>query len=294
MDVNLLYKKIQYQINQRIITRRIKTVKVNRPKTGINTTTNRKPLIIVSLTTYGKRLNTVYLCIKSILQQTLKPDKIILYLGTDVSTDMIPDSLWNLCKYGLEIITNCENLSSHKKYFFSMQKYPDDIIITVDDDLVYDKNLVKRLYQTYRRHPYSVICSRARIIKRDLNGALLPYDKWPLYTKRKATELFNLLPIGAGGVLYPPHILSKEAFNSDAVKKYCLNADDLWLRYMYAQKKVSVVCHLPFITMLAEIPESQNNALYKKNLEENKNDYYLKILEKFIKWPIDNGKDDSL
>lgn len=40
--------------------------------------------VIVSLTTYGKRLYDVYLAIESIMQQSMKPNRIVLWLGDEL------------------------------------------------------------------------------------------------------------------------------------------------------------------------------------------------------------------
>ena len=31
----------------------------------------------------------------------------------------------------------CEDLKAHKKYYYAFKEYPDDIVITVDDDVIY-------------------------------------------------------------------------------------------------------------------------------------------------------------
>ena len=43
--------------------------------------------IIVSLTTFGKRINNVHLTIESIFRQTIRPEKIILWLAESEFTE---------------------------------------------------------------------------------------------------------------------------------------------------------------------------------------------------------------
>ena len=43
----------------------------------------RSQKVIVSLTSYPKRINTVWITIETLLRQSFKPDKIILWLATD-------------------------------------------------------------------------------------------------------------------------------------------------------------------------------------------------------------------
>ena len=40
---------------------------------------------------------------------------------------------------GLEIIFVSDELACHNKYYYAFQQYSDDVIITVDDDVIYDK-----------------------------------------------------------------------------------------------------------------------------------------------------------
>ena len=71
--------------------------------------------IIISLTSYGKRIYDVYLTIESLMRQTIKPNKIILWLAEDeFSLDNIPQTLKNIQKRGLTI-EFCEDIRSYKK-----------------------------------------------------------------------------------------------------------------------------------------------------------------------------------
>lgn len=56
-------------------------------------TSNRTEKIIISLTSYPKRFHAVYYAIRSIMLQSVKPDKIVLYLDSNVSEDMLPKRL---------------------------------------------------------------------------------------------------------------------------------------------------------------------------------------------------------
>jgi len=49
--------------------------------------------IIVSLTTYGKRLQQVYLTIESLMQQSMKPNKIVLWLDYSFQDKRLPQLL---------------------------------------------------------------------------------------------------------------------------------------------------------------------------------------------------------
>jgi hypothetical protein len=259
-----------------------------KPKGGLYKGKDRKEKIIVSLTTFSKRISTVHICIKTLLNQSVKPDKIILYLGEDVADNEIGEELKKLCSYGLEISTGNIDIKPHKKYYFAMQQYPDDIIITVDDDIAYERDLIKKLLKGHELYPNAVICRRARIIRRNSDGCLLPYREWDLCKDVKMRERYDLLPTGCGGVLYPPHCLDEQVFNISEIKSLCLNMDDLWLRFMAVKKGTPVVLVDPFVRFMCELPTTQNCALFKTNLNgEQKNDECLKNLSNYLKYEID-------
>lgn len=257
---------------------------IGKAKERLNGDGHRK--IIVSLTSYGERLKTVNICIKSLLDQTLRPDEIRLYLGTDVTDEMIPDQLEKLQLYGVKIIRNCEDIKPHKKYFFAMQDSPDDIIITVDDDMMYDDILVEYLYKAHEEFPECIICTKARKILRKPDGTLEEYLKWPELDLCKEPT-YQGLPTGVGGVLYPPGSLSRRGFDLNLIKKLCLEADDIWLRMM------GVLAHTPVVLIHSRelnpypIKEAQKITLNASNRYGGKNDIYLKNVEKFFDQRID-------
>lgn len=96
----------------------------------------------ISLTSYGARLNAVHMAIRSLLMQSVRPSKVLLYLDESIQKDTLSDDLVDLEQYGLEIRMGYEDLGPHKKYLFAFQEFPDSLIITADDDLIYPADMV--------------------------------------------------------------------------------------------------------------------------------------------------------
>ena len=89
---------------------------------GLNTTEERETKIIVSLTSFPLRFNKIHICLKSLLRQKVKPDKIIVYLGSDSSRDQFTKEMLALEQYGVEYHIDSErNLKAQKKYFYALQ-----------------------------------------------------------------------------------------------------------------------------------------------------------------------------
>ena len=187
--------------------------------------------VIVSLTSYSKRIYEVYLAIESIMQGTIKPNRIILCLGEDeFKGKQLPVFLQKQMKRGLEILY-CKDIRSYKKIIPVLKKNPESIIVTIDDDAIYEPDLLENLLISYRENPECVSACRTELIKTDKYGKPLGYMQWGMKESVKYPSYYNFLT-GVGGVLYPPHCLHKEATNEEVFLKICPRADDVWLHAM--------------------------------------------------------------
>lgn len=238
--------------------------------------------IIVSLTSYSPRLKNLHLVIRSLLHQTLAPKQILLYLGTDTRESDIPATLMKLQKYNFRIKTGYEDLKPHKKYFYAMQEYPNDIIITVDDDLLYDSKLIEDLYKSYQRYPQCISARRVHKMTKKDNNKIESYNNWQWECTEITTPSYQLITTGCGGVLYPPKLLPQETFDKTAIQKYCLNTDDIWLKFMELKNNVKVVFTNSAVIHPLTIRKSQNTALMNINTQhETWNDINIQQMQNF-------------
>ena len=97
------------------------------------------PHVVVTLTSYGRRVGTTVIhVLKSLLLQSRRPDRIILWLDNiNFSHEKLPARLARFCsKYGIEI-RFCEDIRSYKKLVPALQLCPNDILVTVDDGEIF-------------------------------------------------------------------------------------------------------------------------------------------------------------
>ena len=235
--------------------------------------------IIVSLTSFPPRLPKLHLVIECLLRQTVKPDAIILYLtaGQVEAIEKLPKKLQELQKRGLQIKLCPDKIRSHTKYFYAMKENPNDIIITVDDDLFYRTDLIERHLKAHKQHPTAIIANWVK----EILPTTTKYAEWPDGTTPKLSNRFLLL--GVSSVLYPPHSLHEELFNKEAIIEQCLTADDVWLSCMALLKGTPIYFtnyeyhHLPVLI-------KNNETLLSVNRERNQicvdnlNRYYLEKL----------------
>lgn len=255
--------------------------KLNLENMRITRTTERSN-IIISLTSYTKRFDTLDLCIKSLLVQTVKPDKVVLYLARKDSEN-IPSKILKLKQYGLDIKIVSEDYRPHKKYMYAMEEFKDSLVITVDDDAIYSNRLVEALLDTHKKYPKAIVTGRARDIR--LNStSFSPYNEWNLSKKREEPSML-MLATGVGGVLYPPKLLDMELLtNKEYIKKY-IDVDDLWLKNIEILSEIpTVLCGLDVDKNRYDIPSAQQEGLFAKNTGiENNNDKKWDKLNKEFK-----------
>ncbi len=245
---------------------------------GLNREENRSEKVIVSLTSFPKRFPTLHICLKSLLLQDLKPDRIIVWFGEDVEESMLTPEMQELVQYGIEYRFMKGNLKPHKKYFYAMQEFPEDVVITVDDDVIYPQDLVSSLMKAHAVYPKAVCARRMHRMKKDAAGKLLPYTRWMQDCRSGKKPSMNLFATGVGGVLYPAHSVHPDAFNEEQILTLCLGADDVWLKYMEMRSGTPVVWAPCLVTEPPVIPQAQEVALNQSNVAAGGNDQYIQTM----------------
>ena len=272
--INDLTEKISLYLVRRAYKKR---VKIHNNELNLRSFTSKD--LTISITSFPDRINQIELCIQSIINQTVKPTRLILWLAQDQFKNIeIPHNLRKLEDYGLEIIF-CEDYRSHKKYYESLSRWPEDILITLDDDVIYPEDTIEKLLETHAKHPKDVVCFRAHEIKFN-NGLPLPYSKWNFTSPGIKGPSKSLFPIGVGGVLYPPNSLDKRVLEKDIFMNDCFHADDLWLKVMSLLKGTSVIKVVKYNKSFFTIPETQRMNLNYENVVEGRNDSQLEQLFK--------------
>lgn len=225
----------------------------------------RTPKIIISLTTFPARINMVYKTISTLLEQTEKPDEVVLWLADEQFPNReLPSNLTRLQEYGLTIKW-CNDIKSYKKLIPSLREYSDDIIITVDDDYYYDKNLVKSLLEEHKKYPKCIIGGRAMILKPDKNWQFKLKRRSYVYDGSYLPSYLNPF-IGFAGVLYPPNSLHKDVLDESKFMKIIPTNDDAWFWINAVKNKTKFIpCKNSYKLKFYQIENSQEVGLYQVN-----------------------------
>lgn len=190
-----------------------------------------KEKVIVSMTSFPAAIPYAVKAVKSILQGSVLPDKVVLYLTfAQFGEEGLPRELTELAQAEerFEIRNYPVDIRSYRKLIPALRDFPEDIIVTVDDDVHYHRHTLRDLLRMHSKFPEAVLAHRAKRI-----SVALPYRKWKklrwyhFLFKRIYADPFTI-QTGVGGVLYPPHALRSDMTEGEDFRRIAPTADDFW------------------------------------------------------------------
>lgn len=237
---------------------------------------------IISLTSIPSRLNILHLTVRSLLDQDMKADKILLWLHHDLK-NALPASLTKLESDRFQIMY-CHATDSHRKLVETLKNHRDELIVTCDDDMMYPSNWLSHLIHEHELHPRAIIGNECRVIRYSDN-TLLPYQKWP--SAEPGSNLRGTLAIGYSGIVYPPRCLDENACDRDLFLKFCPRADDLWFKAMALLAGTETRRAKKPNKKPTPIAFSQKISLKKNNVKEDGNRQQWQAISDYFNISID-------
>ncbi len=194
--------------------------------------TNRLEKVIVSLASYPPKYDVLPYALKTLANQTVKPDKIILNLYKHENTAKDKQKIIKILKdNNLEGVITVnwieERIRSYAKLIPTLKAYPDDIIITADDDWEYSPNFVKDLLEKHKQFPDCIIancCKRFGNMCPVLNNKYLQYP--PINTPIDLAYIFS-----GFGMLCKKSFFTEKIFNAELFMKEFSTTDDIWYTF---------------------------------------------------------------
>lgn len=186
--------------------------------------------------------------VMSLLEGSVLPDKIVLYLMFSQFGDAgIPDSLKAIQRSNkiFEIRNYDRNIRSYTKLIPALVDFPEAVIVTVDDDIHYHPDMLRDLLSVHEKVPDAVIAHRVRRILKDKPYKTWPKYRWYNFLFKRIHANYNTLLTGVGGVLYPPHCLDEEMLDPDLFMSIAPTTDDIWF-WAAATRKGTPVVPVPF------------------------------------------------
>jgi len=263
------YRFLNLIDNKTILKERIVSNPINQEQ--------RNEKVTISLTSYPERISFVYLAIKSLMNQTYKPDEIILWLAEEQFVNRkIPVQLTELVHQGLQICW-MHDIFGHKKYFYPIiNQSENEVVITYDDDIIYSNKSIERLMKTHKKHPNCLVCERGQSY-----DATIPYNpgKWPTISDIGVeVSSYSINPSPGGGCLIPYRAFDSEVCNEEVIRKLAYKNDDLWYMFMCANNGTRIIKTRKFHRTFSTINGTQHEQMATNNITNNYNSYAMEKL----------------
>lgn len=126
-----------------------------------------KEEVVITMTSWKKRINDVSKTIYSLLRNTYKPRSIELNLAEEefpLKEKELPENLLLLNNEGLVNINWCyRNIKTFKKVLPTVLKYYDEkdlLIMSADDDVEYQPDIIEKFVELHKKNPDAFIAFR--------------------------------------------------------------------------------------------------------------------------------------
>jgi len=206
--------------------------------------------IYISLTSIKGNQASLYQTLDSISNQSIKPDKCFLYLSEESylldqgfqNRQVSPELHSLLSNNSIFELKWVKNTGPYRKLLplLKDKKDEDCVIIAIDDDTVYDRDMIEIYINNYKKYN-CVIAARAHTMKFDTIENIAYEDRSQL----NRLNLYNF-HTGKGGVLYSPKFFAKSLnhfFNEEIYKDCCPFGDDIWFNLHRIANGVQ--CYIP-------------------------------------------------
>ncbi|HIE9167013.1 MULTISPECIES: glycosyltransferase [Klebsiella] len=228
-------------------------------------------MLIVNLTTTHSRLDLCSITLFSLLNQSVSPDKIRVWISeesylSDQGVKKIPDFLLKLNKFNdiVEFVYT-KNTGPYRKIFPALKiAGENDVLVYADDDVVYHKEWLEKLFSTFNKYQrMNVVAARVRLKKKNIFNKYKSYVAYPIcLTERTLSRDYIITGLG-GAILMKKHIASQYIYMEDYIE-IAPKTDDLWISEIITRSKTNVTTCPDAICYFTEINHS-NNALSANN-----------------------------
>ena len=226
--------------------------------------------IVVSLTSTSGRIRHIFPTLHSLAVQTRSPDLIVLWLGN--RADYPRRTMARIEKMGVAVKYR-EDLGPNTKYHYAFGEYKRDLVITVDDDIIYHEAMVEELYQTHAKHPDLVIARRVHRMRFNADHSPARYVDWIWEYRDADGPAHDLLATGVGGVLYPPVVMALACWDNTDFLRVSPACDDIWLKFCELAHGIRV-CAVDNSRYDRDVVyyRGQKTSLSAENVDRGKND----------------------
>lgn len=189
------------------------------------------PRVVVSMTSFPAAVPYAMGAVRSLLAGSVLPDKLVLYLTfSQFEGGQLPAELLQLERENpvFEVRNYNRDIRSYRKLIPALIDFPESLIVTVDDDVAYHRDMLRGLLDLHAQIPDAVLAHRAKLIKVGKSYRHWRKYRWYHFLFKRIHRSFLTLQTGVGGVLYPPHSLRQDMLDVDLFTELAPSTDDIW------------------------------------------------------------------
>lgn len=200
---------------------------------------DKRPRLVVSLTTSPRRIKHIQPVIDSIMKQTIKPDRIYLNLPNVFKRDNsvfqkpLPEFITN---NPLVYVNWCEDMGPITKVLptIELEKDPETLILSIDDDIYYSPDHIELFLAFSKAYPNTCITGTSYMHYDKEDNQDIQQNNYGL--EGIAVELVE----GFSGVLYRKEFL--ENINTQWLKENaCKFGDDFYISNELRRKNIPII-----------------------------------------------------
>ena len=234
--------------------------------------------LTISLTTTIARLPFLEKTIQTLLMQSYRPSSIHIYIESEfLNTLRVRISQFE--KWNVRTFPGISGIRAANKLIPELLSgNPSPLIIYLDDDVIYPRNLVRSMLKTFEKFGGNVVVANwVQMCQFTKSGEIQSYEKWT-DIRKCSFKIYGAIPLGVGGVMIPRNLAPESLYELQELIKCTASNDDLWYFTHLSLAKVPIVLNVRKQRIPILWRGSQENALWKENVNQGGNDRNMKLL----------------
>jgi len=240
--------------------------------------------LVIGLTTIPSRFDRLNVVLDSLHNQTRKPDKIYLYVADyyerfQLKTDfgLLPGFLQN---YNLLDVKHGKDYGPISKLFVSLQNELDEdtVIVTCDDDMIYEQEWLSKLEENYDRLHGSAVGYRGRVFGKTLRYAHTGAVVSNGVSKDTCVDIVTALRGWAykRGFFEDKYIREWERVKVE--HPYIFFNDDIWISGNLKKKNINKIV---FSGPINSLTQRLRDSLIESSRQKYKTNMHIKLFEQY-------------
>ena len=178
----------------------------------------------ISLTSWRPRLPGLPLVLLTLVQQTLRPKEIVVWLTLEDHEALAGSIRERFREFGVRFQI-CDDLKPHKKWLPMLEEGHRNPFVICDDDIMYPRKWFAALATEDRPNAY--VGTKCHRITLGSNGAVGPYSAWKKQIRTDGHPSHYVFITGCGGGVIHPDRIAKRFLDRTEIFRQCPRSDDI-------------------------------------------------------------------